>query len=285
MVYPGAMHTRFEHSLGVMHVATRMFDEIVKRRSAFLKSEFSFTDGGLERDRVLVRLAALLHDVGHAPFSHVAEGLMVKDSDERDYKHENYSAAAVKYFMKDVIEDHPMNQNYHIKVQDIADFLDGKPAVGRSFLWRSLVSGQLDADRADYLLRDSHHIGVAYGRYDLNRLLVTMTVAIDPETNSPVLAVEEGGSHADEGLIVARYMMFTQVYFQHTRQAYGHHLSEAIKSLLAQAQKGDNLEQDLRVFMKTPSHFKGVYLENAGPSWLRGDFSSSKSSQNPCICH
>jgi len=243
MVYPGAMHTRFEHSLGVMHVATRMFDEIVKRRSDFLKSELSFDDVGLGRDRVLVRLAALLHDVGHAPFSHAAEGLMVKDEDGKDYKHENYSAAAVKHLMKDVIEDHPLNQNYHIKVQDIADFLDGKSTVGRSLLWRSLVSGQLDADRADYLLRDSLHIGVAYGRYDLNRLLVTMTVAIDPETNSPVLAVEEGGIHAAEGLIVARYMMFTQVYFQHTRRAYDYHLGEAVKSLLAQAQKDTDLEK------------------------------------------
>ena len=243
MVYPGAMHTRFEHSIGVMHVATRMFDEIVKRRADFLKSELSFTDGGLERDRVLVRLAALLHDVGHAPFSHASEGLMPMGDNGKEYKHENYSAAAVKHLMKDVIEDHPLNQNYHIKVQDIADFLDGKSTVGRSLLWRSLVSGQLDADRADYLLRDSHHIGVEYGRYDLSRLLVTMTVAIDPETNSSVLAVEEGGVHAAEGLIVARYMMFTQVYFQHTRRAYDYHLGEAIKSLLSQAQKDTDLER------------------------------------------
>ena len=79
MVYPGAMHTRFEHSLGVMHVATRMFDHIRDRRLEFLKTELSFTEGGLEKDRVLVRLSSLLHDVGHAPFSHAAEGLMDKD--------------------------------------------------------------------------------------------------------------------------------------------------------------------------------------------------------------
>lgn len=237
MVYPGAMHTRFEHSLGVMHIATRMFDEIVKRRLAFLKSDLLFTKGGIERDRMLVRLAALLHDVGHAPFSHAGEGLMVEDEHKKKYKHENYSAASVKYLMRDVIENHPLNQNYHIKAQEIADFLDGKSSVGRSLLWRSLISSQLDADRADYLIRDSQHIGVAYGRYDLNRLLVTLTVAIDPETSSPVLAVEEGGSHAAEGLIVARYMMFTQVYFHHTRRAYDYHLAETTKYLLREAQK------------------------------------------------
>ena len=83
MVYPGAMHTRFEHSLGVMHVATRMFDRICEKRSDFLKSELGFNDFGLDRDRVLVRLSCLLHDVGHAPFSHAAEGLMDKDPSGR----------------------------------------------------------------------------------------------------------------------------------------------------------------------------------------------------------
>lgn len=242
MVYPSAMHTRFEHSLGVMHVATKMFDEIVKRRLDFLKSELFFTEGGLEKDRVLVRLSCLLHDVGHAPFSHAAEELMDKDPRTgKKYKHENYSAAVVKFLLKDVIENHRLNQNYNIKAQDIADFLNGRSTLGRSLLWRSLVSGQLDADRADYLLRDSYHIGVAYGKYDLNRLLGTLTVAMDPEINSHILAVEEGGEHAAEALILARYMMFTQVYFQHTRRAYDFHSSQAIKYLLEEIQKNQNV--------------------------------------------
>jgi len=81
MVYPGAMHTRFEHSLGVMYVATRMFDSLVEREGEFLKGEsLGFTDEGLRRDRVIVRLAALLHDCGHAPFSHAAENLMPENT-------------------------------------------------------------------------------------------------------------------------------------------------------------------------------------------------------------
>lgn len=232
MVYPGAMHNRFEHSLGVMHVATRMFDEIVKRRIDFLKSELHFNDAGLEKDRAIVRLSALLHDIGHAPFSHASEELMDKDSNGNPYEHEDYSAAAAVFLMKDVIESHPLNQNYEIKAQDIADFLNGSSKLSRRMLWRNLVSSQLDADRADYLLRDSHHTGVAYGNYDLNRLLVTLTVAIDPETESPVLAIEEGGEHAAEALIIARYMMFTQVYFQHTRRIYDYHAANTLKHLL-----------------------------------------------------
>lgn len=237
MVYPGSMHTRFEHSLGVMQVATRMFDHIKERRSDFLKSELNFNDDGLGRDKVLVRLSCLLHDVGHAPFSHAAETLMDKDQlSGKSYKHEQYSAAAVGFLMQDVIENHPLNQNYHIKAKEIADFLNGDSSVGRSLLWRDLVSGQLDADRADYLLRDSHHIGVAYGFYDLNRLIATLTVAIEPDNDSPVIAVEDGGEHAAEALIIARYMMFTQVYFQHTRRAYDYHSVESIKALLAKSQ-------------------------------------------------
>lgn len=237
MLYPGAVHTRFEHSLGVMHVATRMFDAIVRRQREFLREKYDFTDGGFERDRRIVRLAALLHDVGHPPFSHAGETeLMPKDGEGRRYKHENYSAAIVASLMRDAIEEHSLNQNHEIKAQDVADFLEGKSTVGRRLFWRHLVSGQMDADRADYLLRDSHHIGVAYGHYDLGRLLTTLTAIEDPETGSPALAVEEGGLHAAEGLIIARYMMFTQVYFHHTRRAYDHHLVEAIRQLLAESQ-------------------------------------------------
>lgn len=134
----------------------------------------NFTDAGFQRDRVLVRLASLLHDVGHAPFSHAGEEVMPKNpATNKPYKHEAYSEAIIRYLMKDVIENHPLNQNYYIKADDVADFLAGKPSVQRSLLWRGLITSQLDADRADYLLRDSHHIGVEYGKYDLQRLLVT----------------------------------------------------------------------------------------------------------------
>lgn len=238
MVYPGAMHTRFEHSLGVMHVATQLFDQITHRRRNFLESELNFDDAGLRKDRILVRLAALLHDLGHAPFSHAAEDVMpLNPNTGEKYKHEQYSAAAA-YLMRDVIEDHPYNQNYEIKVEDIDKLYSGQALTGRRLLWRDLVSSQLDADRADYLLRDAHHIGVEYGRYDLNRLLTTITVGIDTQTDSPSLAIEVGGIHTAESLLIARYMMFTQVYFQHTRRAYDHHIVGAINSILKSKQNG-----------------------------------------------
>ena len=138
----------------------------------------------------------------------------------------------MRHKFKEVIDEHPFNQNYHITAKQIGDFLEGGAGLGRRLFWRSLVTGQIDADRADYLLRDAYHIGTNYGSYDLRRLLVTLTIAEHPETGAPMIAVEDGGLHAAEALIIARYMMFTQVYFHHTRRAYDHHFARAMKSLM-----------------------------------------------------
>ena len=242
MVYPGAMHTRFEHSLGVMHVASCMFDEIVFRRKEFLKSEMNYKDEGFERDRQLLRIAALLHDIGHAPFSHASEILMpyIPKTNKR-YKHEDYSAASVVYLMKDIIENHSFNINYHISSQEIHNILMTNPPLKSNMLWRDILSSQLDADRADYLLRDSYHIGVEYGKYDLNRLLKTITVAYDSETDQPRLAVQIDGVHTAEALIIARYMMFTQVYFHHTRRAYDYHMTQAIHYQLGKKKRSSSI--------------------------------------------
>ncbi len=238
-VYPGATHTRFEHALGTMHVATKMYDAIVKRQRHFLESKRGYDQAGLERDRRVVRFAALLHDIGHSPFSHSSERLFpFSQMDDRQYQHEDYSANIIRTILKEILESHPENANYDIKADDVADLIEGvtdpsriSPASGRRLLWRPIVTSQLDADRADYLLRDSLHAGVSYGRYDLDRILATVTLGLGSE-DDPVIAVEEGGWHAAEGLIIARYMMFTQVYFHHVRQALDHHIEGALAHLL-----------------------------------------------------
>jgi HD superfamily phosphohydrolase len=232
-VYPGAAHTRFEHSLGVMHSATLMFDAIVNKADCreILEHELNFNTSGIEKDRQVVRLAALLHDVGHAPFSHAAEALMPRNAHtNKPFRHEDYSAAAVRLLMTDVIDRHPQSENFGITAAQVADFIERKSTLGRQIFWHELLSGQFDADRADYLLRDSHHLGVAYGKYDLHRLIATITIALDDDT--PRIAVERGGLHAAEALILARYLMFTQVYFQHTRRIFDHHLEEAMRTML-----------------------------------------------------
>ena len=236
LVYPGAMHTRFEHSLGVMHVATQLYDAIVQRSAELLKSELAYTDDGLRRDRTLVRLTALLHDVGHAPFSHAAEGLFPDNPVGKKYEHEDYSAAVISEKLRDSIEKHPLNQNVGLRAKDVTALLQGSSEAGRSLFWRELITGQIDADRIDYLLRDSHHAGVDYGRFDWRRLLYTVEAVPGDDNGGPRVGVGEGGWHAAEALVLARYFMFTQVYFHKTRVAFDHHLYHALASMLPNSQ-------------------------------------------------
>jgi len=237
MVYPGAMHTRFEHSLGVMHLATLMFDAIVSidNNKKILEEKLSYNETGLKRDRQLIRLAALLHDVGHASFSHSFEEIMPTDTERgRRYKHEDYTTAIIRSQLKNPIENHQINKtNLKIRAEEVAALIEGNVSiVGERIFWKVIISSQLDADRGDYLLRDSHHIGVKYGVYDHSRLLNTLALGVDPESKEVVLGVDEGGWHVAESIVIARYLMFTQVYFHKTRRAYDYHLQQAMKAVL-----------------------------------------------------
>jgi len=236
MIYPGAMHTRFEHSLGVMHLATKIFESITKKEEnkRLLKDELMYEEEGIKRDWQLVRLAALLHDVGHAPFSHASEELFpINPETQKHFKHEDYTVAIIRGPLKDTIEKHPINRNYNITADEVADLIMGNPKTLRKrIFWKQIISSQLDADRGDYLLRDSLHIGVKYGIYDVERLLVTLTLGEDPESKDVKLMVEEGGWHIAESLIISRYQMFTQVYYHKTRRAYDYMLKEALKETI-----------------------------------------------------
>jgi HD superfamily phosphohydrolase len=222
-----------------MHMATRLYESIVQRSGLLLKDRIGYDDTGLERDKTLVRLTALLHDLGHSPFSHAAEELFPQHPEKpRRYRHEEYSAAVIRHELKSVIEDHPLNRNVGFKVEDITSLLEGTAEAGHRLFWREIIDGQMDADRMDYLLRDSLHAGVDYGRYDWRRILNTVEALAVPEEEGEAegqglrLGVSEGGFHAAEALVLARYFMFTQVYFHKTRAAYDHHLRHALCSLL-----------------------------------------------------
>ncbi len=251
-VYPGAMHTRFEHSLGVMHVATAMYDGIVNSSREILERDLKFDDAGLMRDRILVRLTALLHDVGHAPFSHAAEELLPSAPDEggRRYVHEEYSAAIIRQKLRDAIEQHPLNDNYKIRADEIANLLEGSTESGRSLIWRDIVTGQMDADRIDYLLRDSLHAGVQYGSFDWRRLIGCLVLVTLDDERGFRLGVTEGGLHAAESLVLARYLMFTQVYFHKTRVAFDHHLHRALAELLPGGQFPKPAGEELGEYLK-----------------------------------
>jgi HD superfamily phosphohydrolase len=211
LVYPGAEHSRFSHVLGAMHMAGRVFDSLVAKRPDLLP----------ERDkplaRRLVRAAALLHDVGHAPFSHSAE-----DRFEGGIDHEEMTR---RLLATDEIGELFARRGDGLELADVVDLLRGRVPPERRFL-AQMISGELDVDKMDYLLRDSLFCGVRYGVYDLDRLVDTLLPVVDPETGETGLGVESGGVHAVEALILARYYMFTQVYFNVTGKALEHHLTE-----------------------------------------------------------
>jgi len=212
LVYHGAEHSRFGHALGVMTFAGRVFDSLQAKVGTPPDGPLGDGPEGCARNRQLVRLAALLHDVGHAPFSHASEALLPAGR-----SHEAMGQALVRApELTAAIQDGPEARAHGISADDVADVIGGR--APRPVL-HEIVAGDLDVDRMDYLLRDSHYAGVAYGRYDHERLVQTLTLGEDAG-GRPVLAIEEGGMHAAEGLLLARYFMFVQVYFHRVKRAY-----------------------------------------------------------------
>jgi len=194
LIYPGAEHTRFEHSLGVCDLAGRLAREL-----------------GLEDDQVtVVRTAALLHDLGHGPFSHVSENVL-DDRNGLSGVHEAISVALIR-------QDEDLRKALGGELCDAAAQLLEEGGRGERSAMSDIVSGPTDADKLDYLLRDSYYAGVNYGAYDLDRLIDTATI-IHVGQQETYLGFQDGGVWAVEGLLLARHHMHRQVYGHKTRVA------------------------------------------------------------------
>jgi len=186
--YQGAEHSRFAHSLGVLHLITRVLDR--------LGENYSIN----EEDRAAARAAALLHDVGHGSFSHVMEHVL-------GFHHETWTVRAV---LAEETEINRVLREFSPSLpQRVADIIEGK--FQPAFLGQ-LVSSQLDVDRMDYLLRDSLMTGAKYGIYDLEWIINAL--AVDEENDRIYVAAR--GLYAVEEYLQARYYMFRQVYFHRT---------------------------------------------------------------------
>jgi len=194
LVYPGTQHTRFEHSLGVCDLATRIAREV----------EIG------EEDQRVVRAAALLHDVGHGPFSHVSENVL-DDRNGLSGVHEAISVALIR-------SDEQLRKALGAELCDRAAQLLDDGGRGFRSVMSDIVSGPTDADKLDYLQRDSYYAGVSYGKYDLDRLIDTATI-IQAGGGETYLGFEDGGVWAVEGLLLARHHMHRQVYGHKTRIA------------------------------------------------------------------
>jgi uncharacterized protein len=200
LVYPGAVHSRFEHSLGAFHIAREISERLLPG-----------TDR--ESDRELVRLAALLHDVGHGPFSHVSEPILQRYAPKgfklgKQQIHEMISSKIIE-------TDHDLLRILgEDQCREITALMSGKSGGYR--ILKDVVSGPLDVDKQDYLLRDSYFCGVKYGVFDLHRLVDALRVDGDADEEQ-YLAIASDGTNSVEQFVLAKYYMSVQVYFHKIR--------------------------------------------------------------------
>ena len=236
LVYPSATHRRFEHSLGVMDAATKIYDVATDPENIYHDSVRKLVPRKNELEwgywRRVLRMAALCHDVGHLPFSHAAE----KELLPKGVRHEHLS--------KDhILGEHlkPLFAELKIREEDVAKLAVGPKYYGSSLsVWESILYEMIGgnvfgADRIDYLLRDSFHSGVSYGRFDHMRLIETMRILPREDLGSeePDLGITVGGLQTAESLLWARYFMYTQLYFHPVRRIYDIHLKEFLAEWLA----------------------------------------------------
>jgi HD superfamily phosphohydrolase len=273
-LYPGATHRRFEHSLGVMELAGRVYDIVTDPGNLQHESVREIVPHSATMEhaywRRVVRMAALCHDIGHLPFSHAAEAELLP----ADWNHERLTAALVlDSDLKPKWKDLKIDPEHVAKIAVGPKHYSGEPFDDWETILCEIITGNsFGVDRMDYLLRDSHHSGVAYGRFDHFRLIDTLRILPrvvedqayeargaaegtsatgevlertgehqekDPESREPMaerlvptLGIEVGGLHSAEALLLARYFMYTQLYFHPVRRIYDIHLRDFLKAWL-----------------------------------------------------
>lgn len=188
LVYPSANHSRFEHSLGCFHLAGKITDKFSTQNKNNGNKEFPYA--------AEFKIAALLHDVGHAPFSHAAENItniFTKKSHE-DFSKQIISDASIK----------SITDRYGFSTEKIIDFISNKTAFGQ------LISSEIDVDRLDYIARDAYHTGVAYGVIDADWVIKSLEIKDDK------IYCKSEYIPSLESILIARYLMYPTVYQHHT---------------------------------------------------------------------
>ena len=238
-VYGGGEHKRFDHSIGAMFVVTKIFDQVTN--SDFLNHFSKFDRKILPYWRKVLRAAALCHDLGHPPFSHLAEIELIGENG-----HEEWTLKIIrsKYIT-------PIWDEIGIEVEDIA-----KVAVGEKLYpepmspWECLVSEMLTGDffggdRIDYLLRDAYFTGLAYGHFDYLQLIDSLRIL--PFKEKMVLGVEENGLESCYSLLLARYFMHKRLYQNPNVKSYSYHLKRFILHFFEDKSYLDSVDEYLKV--------------------------------------
>lgn len=227
-VFPGATHTRYLHSIGVMDVASKVFDQLFKDKlNSNNKNVKEFI-----RLRQSVRLACLLHDIGHAPLSHTTEFVMPLVSELKlplsFNPKTNQKATHEDYTIKSIIDSSftesfaSVKKAFGVEPEMIAELILGETKDESYFtveninyfaLLHQLVSSEMDCDRMDYLLRDSYFCGVSYGKFDLDWIIDNMRVTL--VGNNAYLGISERAIATFDDFLLSRFHMFLMVYFHY----------------------------------------------------------------------
>jgi len=231
-----------------MDLAGRVFDIVVKNQNVSEEVRRFLPEINQENKlmywRSALRMAALCHDVGHLPFSHAAEDKLLPEG----WNHERLP--------KEIILSEEMKSIWEtmtppLRPEDIVKLALGPRKAGLKFSrWETILSeiivgDAFGVDRIDYLLRDSHHAGVSYGRFDHHRLLETLRILPTPATREPALGVEYGGLQSAEALVIARYLIYSQVYFHSIRRICDIHLCDFLAQWLNGSKFSTELESHL----------------------------------------
>jgi uncharacterized protein len=238
IVYPGATHSRFEHSLGCMELATRIFDRITSK-------QFSLSDATYWLQ--IIRLSALCHDLGHLPFSHDAEKVLLGRSGHEEWTMKTiqsqylspvWSVLQSQFPNRDVVADILKMAIGEHKLLEMGIALSFSPI--ENVLSQVITGDFFGSDRIDYLLRDAQCTGVAYGLFDYHQLIEMLCVV--SFEGKLMLGTEENGIESCEALLLARHFMHQRVYQYSSVKAYKFHLGRFMKSFFAEGNYLDSLE-------------------------------------------
>ena len=277
--FPGATHTRYLHSVGAMHLAGHAFDSVFEDEALP-----PLAPARRAELRQLARAAALVHDIGHAPFSHATEFAMpdLRDLDVKAYRsrpdlyppgrqatHEDYTIKIVTdSSLTPLIE-----QGLGVPAAAVAGLVDPElpadpawfEAAGIDFrpLLQQLISSELDVDRMDYLVRDSHYAGVHYGVFDHSWLMNSLAAHL--VDGRACLALSERAIYAFDDFLIARYHMFLNVYYHYRSVSY----EEMLKRYFKGGGDGWRLPSDVEAYASFDDHELTQHLRSSDDEWAR----------------
>lgn len=272
-VFPGATHTRYLHSIGVMDVASKVFDRVLKDLP---------TSHKLKQLRETVRLSCLLHDIGHAPLSHTTEFVMPMVSELKLPKpfetDENRQATHEDYTIKSIVDSsftqsfEKVIKSFDVNPIQIAELIIGETKQSDYFvidgvnyfpLLHQLVSSEMDCDRMDYLLRDSYFCGVSYGKFDLDWIIDNLHPCI--KDGSAYLGINQRAVSTFDDFLLSRFHMFLMVYFHYKSVC----LEKMLKRYFDSSPEEYRIPADIEKYLEHDDHLLGKVMRKSENPWAK----------------